>query len=149
MLEILPLLSILNHKLPVGSFSILYAMRKDDMVCIGGVHILTKLFIFSFLYWLIGNPFVAFLVLLVVLYLLDRRFIGILPNIFRPIQLSRRLYRARQELSISPFNASLKLQTARLLIEKRRYSDAMVLLDELIPVVNDSAEVWFEAGLVA
>jgi tetratricopeptide (TPR) repeat protein len=49
-------------------------------------------------------------------------------------------------LSMSPFNASLKLQVARLLIEKRRYSDAMVLLDELLPVMNDSAEVWFEAG---
>lgn len=31
-------------------------------------------------------------------------------------------------------------------MEKRRYSEAMVLLDELIRVMNDSADVWFEAG---
>ena len=40
----------------------------------------------------------------------------------------------------------MKLQAARLLIEKHRYAEAIVLLDELIPVMSDSAEVWFEAG---
>ncbi|MEX1031662.1 MAG: tetratricopeptide repeat protein [Paenibacillaceae bacterium] len=107
---------------------------------------MTKLFLFGLLFWLFGNPFVALLVLLIVLYLLDRRYIGIFPNVFRPFQLTQRLRRIRQELSLSPYNASLKLQAARILLEKRRYSDAMVLLDELIPVMNDSAEVWFEAG---
>jgi tetratricopeptide (TPR) repeat protein len=107
---------------------------------------LAKLFIFSLLFWLFGNPFVAFLVLMIVVYLLERRYIGIFPNLFRPFQLTQRLRRIRQELSLSPYNASLKLQAARILLEKRRYSDAMVLLDELIPVMNDSAEVWFEAG---
>ena len=67
-----------------------------------GIHTLAKLFIFSFLFWIFGNPFVAFLVLMVVLYLLDRRFIGIFPNIFKPFQLSQRLRRVRQELSLSP-----------------------------------------------
>lgn len=107
---------------------------------------MTKLFLFGLLFWLFGNPFVALLVLMIVLYLLDRRYIGIFPNVFRPFQLSRRLRRVRQELSLSPHNASLKLETARILLEKKRYAEAMVLLDELIPVVNDSAEIWFAAG---
>jgi tetratricopeptide (TPR) repeat protein len=107
---------------------------------------LTKLFLFALIFWLIGNPFVALIVLMVIVYLLDRRYIGIFPNLLRPFQLSRRLRRVQQELSLSPYNASLKAEAARILLEKRRYTDAMILLDELIPVMNDSAEVWFEAG---
>jgi len=83
---------------------------------------------------------------MVIIYLLDRRYIGILPNLLRPFQLSRRLRRVRQELSLSPYNASLKFETARIFLEKRRYAEAMVLLDELTQVMNDSAEVWYEAG---
>jgi len=83
---------------------------------------------------------------MIVLYFLDRRFIGIFPNVFKPFQLSRRLRRVRQELSLSPHHSSLKLEAARILVEKRRYAEAIVLLDELISLVSDSAEVWFEAG---
>jgi len=107
---------------------------------------LAKIFLFGLLFWLIGNPFVALLVLMVIIYLLDRRYIGILPNLLRPFQLSRRLRRVRQELSLSPYNASLKFETARIFLVKRRYAEAMVLLDELTQVMNDSAEVWYEAG---
>lgn len=107
---------------------------------------MAKIFLFGLLFWLIGNPFVALLVLMVIIYLLDRRYIGILPNLLRPFQLSRRLRRVRQELSLSPYNASLKFETARIFLVKRRYAEAMVLLDELTQVMNDSAEVWYEAG---
>ncbi len=107
---------------------------------------MAKLFIFGLFFWLFGNPFVAFLVLMIVLYLLDRRFLGIFPNLFRPFHLSIRLRRVRQELSLGPHNASLKMEAARILMEKQRYAEAMILLDELIHVMSDSAEIWFEAG---
>jgi tetratricopeptide (TPR) repeat protein len=107
---------------------------------------LTKLLIFGFLFWLIGNPFVALIVLMFIIYMLDRRYIGIFPNVIRPFQSSRRLRKVRQELFLSPHNTSLKVEAARILVEKRRYADAIILLDELIQVVDDSAEIWFEAG---
>ena len=107
---------------------------------------MTKLFVFGFLYWFFGNPFVALLVLMIILYVIDRRYVGMFPNIFRPFQLSQRLRRVRQELELRPYHASLKFEAARILAEKRRYTEAMVYLDELIPVMNDSAEMWYEAG---
>lgn len=88
----------------------------------------------------------ALLVLMIVFYFLDRRYLGIFPNLFRPYQLSRRLRKVRQELALGPHNASLKLEAARILVEKRRYAEGMVLLDDLIHIMSDSAEVWFEAG---
>lgn len=102
---------------------------------------------FGLLLWLTGNPFVAILLLLLILYVLDRRFVGIFPSITRPLQIRSRLRKIRQELRLNPHHASLKIEAARILIHLKRYAEARGLLDEVLKQVDDSAEVWFEAGL--
>ena len=104
-----------------------------------------KLFLFSILWWLTGNPFVAVIVLLIVLYALDRRFVGIFPSITRPIRQSRTLSRIRRELELQPHNTSAKHEAARLLIEKRRFAEALRYLEQIRPVI-DSADVEYETG---
>jgi tetratricopeptide (TPR) repeat protein len=108
---------------------------------------MTKAILFGFLWWLTGSPLLAFLVIIVLIYMLDRRFGGFLPNAFRPYQLNSRLRRAKQELSLSPHHTSLKVEAARILIEKRRFQEALSLLDQAILIIKDSADVWFEIGL--
>lgn len=108
---------------------------------------MSKAILFGVLWWITGNPIVALLLLLVLIYILDRRFIGFMPNLLKPLQLSKRLRKAREELALNPHNASLKLEVARILVEKRRYREASELLDGIIEVMDDSAEVWFESGL--
>ena len=50
-----------------------------------------KFSLFVFLFWLIGNPFVAILVMLILLYLLDRRFVGLTPSVFKPLKRMSRI----------------------------------------------------------
>ena len=104
-----------------------------------------KLFLFSILWWLTGNPFVAVIVLLIVLYVLDRRFVGLFPSIIRPIRRSRALSRIRRELELQPHNTSAKHEAARLLIEKKRFAEALRYLEQIRPVI-DSADVEYETG---
>jgi tetratricopeptide (TPR) repeat protein len=113
---------------------------------IGG-GLLGKFFIFSLLWWLTGNPFLAILVLLAIVYVLDRRFIGLTPSLFRPFKRNRRLSAVKRELESHPHDTRSKLEAARLLMEKNKYREALVYLEQVQPVMDDSAEVLVETGL--
>jgi tetratricopeptide (TPR) repeat protein len=108
---------------------------------------LAKIFIFLLLWRLTGNPFLAVLVLLVILYFIDRRFIGLTPSLTRPFKRNRRLNQIKFELLTHPHNTSGKLEAAWLLIEKKKYAQALLYLEEVNRVLEDSAEASFATGL--
>lgn len=107
---------------------------------------MSKFFLFALLWWLVGNPFLALIVLLVILYLLDRRFIGLSPSLLKPFRRNRRLSKLKRELALAPHHAGNKLEAARLFIEKGSYQEALTLLEQVLPVY-DSADVLYEIGL--
>lgn len=107
---------------------------------------MSKFFLFALLWWLVGNPFLALIVLLVVLYFIDRRFIGLSPSLTAPLRRNRRLSRLKRELLLSPHNATSKLEAARLYIEKGKYAEALELLEQ-VSSIYDSADVVYEIGL--
>jgi len=108
---------------------------------------MSKLFGFGLLWWLTGNPFTALLILLIILYVLERRFVGLSPSLTRPIRIRRRLRKIRQELALNPHHNSLKTEAARLLIEMKRYGEAKRLLDDVLRQVDDSAELRVDAAI--
>ncbi|RNB79622.1 hypothetical protein EDM56_29340 [Brevibacillus fluminis] len=108
---------------------------------------MAKFALFSLLWYITGSPILAILVLLIVLYLLDLRFVRLLPNLFRPIQMSRRLSRLKQDLRLSPHDTSAKLEVARIYMEKRRYQEALPYLQEIRNVMSDSAEFLCDLGI--
>lgn len=108
---------------------------------------MSKFFVFALLWWLLGNPFLALLVLLVVLYVLDRRYIGLFPSVTKPLKRSSRLAKLKRELLLSPHDTSAKHEAAKLLMEKRRWKEALELLGQVAAVKEDSADVLWESGL--
>lgn len=106
-----------------------------------------KMFGFGLLWWLTGNPFLAFLLLLVILYVLDRRFVGLFPSVTRPFRVRSRLRKIRQELALNPHHNSLKSEAARILIDLKRYGEAKRLLDEALEQVDDSADLKADAAI--
>ncbi|MCI3923915.1 tetratricopeptide repeat protein [Paenibacillus sp. TRM 82003] len=103
--------------------------------------------LFGLLWLLLGNPFVAILVLLLVLYFVDRQFIGLFPSVTRPLKRNRRLKAALQDIRERPFDLSAKQEAARLYMEKRRWSEARRLLEDLMPAMPQSAEARCELGI--
>lgn len=108
---------------------------------------MSKFFLFALLVYITGNPFLAFIVLLVILYFLDRRFIGLSPSLTRPLRLTRKMSRLQQDIKLSPHDTSAKLELARVYIEKKRYADAAELLESIASIMDQSADVHFELGL--
>lgn len=105
-----------------------------------------KFLLFPLLWWIFGNPFIAILVLLVLLYALDRRFVGLSPSLLAPLKRRARIRRLRQELVLNPSNVSGKQELARVLLEKRGYAEARQLLEPLEAVLDGSAEYWDDLG---
>ncbi|WP_159881412.1 tetratricopeptide repeat protein [Paenibacillus puerhi] len=108
---------------------------------------MSKVFIFILLTWLLGNPFVALIVLLLIVYMLDRRFIGLTPSFLKPLQRGRRLRRLRDELRLSPHHTSTKHEVARIYMDQKKYEAAYELLTEVHRVMDDSADVLSELGI--
>lgn len=105
-----------------------------------------KFALFSLLVYLTGNPIIALIVLLIILYVIDRRYVGLTPSVLKPIKSSRKLAMLQQELRLNPHHTSNKLEAARILVAKKRYKAALKYLEEISQTVEDSAEVWYETG---
>ncbi len=110
---------------------------------------MSKLLLFGALVWLVGNPFVALVILLLIIYILDRRFIGVFPSITKPIKRLRSISSLRQQLSLNHHDISAKRDLARLLLERKKYNEAYALLKEMEPVSEQSAEFWDDLGMAA
>jgi len=94
-----------------------------------------------------GVPIIPIIILIVVFYLLDRRFIGLLPNVMKPFRRLSRIRKLKNTIDLSPHDVSAKLELARLLIERKKYRDALTLLEPLQNVYEQSAEFWDDLGI--
>lgn len=106
-----------------------------------------KIFLFFLLWRLTGNPILSVLVIIAILYFLDRRFIGLTPSLSRPFKRNHRLKQIKFELLSHPHNTSGKLEAAWLLIEKKKYKEALAYLEEVHQILDDSAEACYASGL--
>ncbi|MFC7679733.1 tetratricopeptide repeat protein [Paenibacillus sp. GCM10028914] len=105
-----------------------------------------KFFIFILLWNILGNPFIAIFVILLIVYLLDRRFIGLFPSITRPFKRLRHISKLRTQIANSPSDVSSRHELARLLIERRKYNEALNILESIRANSEDSAEYWDDLG---
>jgi tetratricopeptide (TPR) repeat protein len=91
----------------------------------------SKFFLFVILAYILGNPILALLVLLLIVYFVDRRWIGLLPNPGRPLQRAGRIRKLRDELRLNPHHTSARHELARLLMQVKRYEEAAALLEQV------------------
>ncbi|GGG12114.1 tetratricopeptide repeat protein [Paenibacillus aceti] len=102
--------------------------------------------LFLLLSWVTGNPLIAIIIILAVVYFLDRRYIGVMPSISKPFRRSSNIRKLRAQLAASPFDVSSKRELARLLLEKKKFAEAHQLLEQVKDASEDSAEYWSDLG---
>jgi len=111
-----------------------------------GGRIMGKFLLFGMLFWLIGNPLVAIIVLIIILYLLDRKFVGLSPSIVRPLKRRTRIKKLEQLLRLNPSDVSSKMELARLQLERKAYGRARETLEAIGDAMEHSAEYWDDLG---
>lgn len=112
-----------------------------------GGNALKLFFLFGMLWWLLGNPFLAILVMLIVLYALERRFLGLTPSLVRPFRRRSAIAKQNRQLQLNPHDVSAKTELARLYIEGRKYAEAKEILLGIETQMEHSAEYWSDLGL--
>lgn len=98
------------------------------------------------LFRLVGNPFLALFILLLILYFLDRRYVGIFPSVTKPFKRMRQISKLRTTISLNPNDVSSKFDLARNLAERKKYKEAKDLLLQIEDRYEQSAEYWVELG---
>ena len=105
-----------------------------------------KVIIFFLLYQVLGNPIIAIAIILFIVYLLDRRFVGLFPSITRPFKRLKQISRLKSTIAGSPSDVSSRHELARLQIERKKYKEALTLLEQIQRNSEDSAEFWDDLG---
>ncbi len=88
----------------------------------------------------------AIIVLLVIFYVLERRFIGLSPSLVKPLRRRNSISKWKRHLHLSPHDVSAKTELARLLIENRKYGQAREILLGIEAQMEHSAEYWSDLG---
>ncbi|QSO47674.1 tetratricopeptide repeat protein [Alicyclobacillus mengziensis] len=106
-----------------------------------------KFLIFYLILRLTGNPFLAIIVLLVIYYFVDRRYIGLLPSVTKPIRRRQRMAQLRRQVYLNPHDSPAKQYLAEAYIEVKQYRSALNLLEDLPKQMQDSPDVLYDTGL--
>src|SRR5690606_19394484 len=67
-------------------------------------------------------------------------------SIMKPIKRRSRIRKLKQHIDLSPNDVSAKQELARLYIERKKYREALQLLEPLQRTLDDSAEYWDDLG---
>lgn len=109
---------------------------------------MAKILLFALLWRILGNPFLALLVVVILLYILDRRFVGLTPSIVKPFRRQSRMSALRRQLAVNGSDFGARHELARLWMERRKYGRARELLGAMKDshAAEDSAEFWDDYG---
>ncbi|HXX82109.1 MAG TPA: tetratricopeptide repeat protein [Thermodesulfovibrionales bacterium] len=108
-----------------------------------------KFFIFYILYWLTGNPIMALLVILAVYLMVDRAYLGFLPDPFRAFKSSSRIRELKKVVSVNPHDSRSLKELGMYLLEKGDYQNATRFLEKAEEKMSDDPEFNYYYGIAA
>ncbi len=108
---------------------------------------LSKFFLFYLLYWLLGNPFLAILVILILYFTIDRTFFGFIPDPFKAFKKAGRIRELQKTILINPHDARSLKELGIFMIEKKDYRKARDFLEKAANKFSDDPEFNYYYGL--
>ncbi len=108
---------------------------------------LSKFFLFYILYWLLGNPFVALLVILIIYFTVDRTFFGFIPDPFKAFKKAGRIRELHNIVTINPYDARSLKELGTFMIDKKDYGKAREYFEKAANKMSDDPEFNYYYGL--
>lgn len=108
-----------------------------------------SIFLFSLITLLTGNPLLALLIIILIYFFIDRRFIGILPDFM--VALRRRARRSELEETVraNPHNGDALLELGQIYFNGKQYHRAIEVLEQAYDKMKDWPDVHFYLGAAA
>lgn len=96
----------------------------------------------------LNNPLAAVFLVLIMYAVVDRRFIGILPDFLAPWHLSRKISALKKDITINPYDGRSYYELGATLAEKGRLQESRGYLEKAQSLMPDHPDVLFYLGLV-
>lgn len=90
---------------------------------------MNKFFIFVLLSYLTGNPLLVLVIMLLAIFFIERRYVGILPDIFEPWRRAKRIRQLKKDIAVNPANAESYLELGEAYFRQGKYESALVFLE--------------------
>ena len=108
---------------------------------------LSKFFLFYLLYWLLGNPFIALLLILILYFTIDRTFFGFIPDPFKAFKKAGRTRELQKILEINPHDARSLKELGICMVDKKDYRKAREYFEKAVSKLSDDPEFKYYYGL--
>lgn len=108
---------------------------------------LSRFFLFYLLMYLTGSPFFAVLVIIALYLLLDYQFTGFMRRGFGAIRIASEIAGLKKEIALNPHNAAALSDIGRLLVMRRKESQALPYLEQAYERLSESEETTYYLGL--
>jgi tetratricopeptide (TPR) repeat protein len=90
---------------------------------------MNKFFIFVLLSYITRSPLLVLVIMLLVLFFTERRFVGILPDVFEPWRRAKRIRQLKKDIAINPANADSYLELGESYFRQGKYGKALSFLE--------------------
>jgi tetratricopeptide (TPR) repeat protein len=101
---------------------------------------MSKLFLFYILYWMLGNPIIALLVILLISFTIDRTYFGFVPDPFKVFKAAGRINELRRIIAINPHDARSLKELGIFMFEKKKYGNAVEYFERAANRMSDDPE---------
>ncbi len=108
-----------------------------------------KFILYTAIYAVTGNPVLALVVLLAVYFMVDRTFLGFIPDPFRAFRKSRRIKDLKDVVLDNPGDGRSLKELGILLAEKGDFANALSYFEKAEAKMSDDAEFDYYYGLSA
>ncbi len=78
---------------------------------------------------LTGNPILALVIMLLIFFFAERRYIGILPDFFEPLRRANRVSQLQKEVEVNPANGEACLELGEAFFRQGKYGQASSFLE--------------------
>ena len=112
----------------------------------GGV-IIKFFFLYAFLGVFFENPFAALVLLVIAYAIIDRWYIGALPDFIKPLSRWRKISKLKRELEFSPSPGQILYQIGALQVENGNMKEGRRYLEKAHDLIQEHPDIEYYLGI--
>ena len=114
---------------------------------IGGVIIINFIFLYVILRVFFENPLAALVLIVIIYAIVDRWYIGVLPDFIQPLSRWRKMTRLKKELEFSPSPGRTLYQIGALQVENGNMAEGRQHLEKAHSLIQEHSDIEYYLGV--
>lgn len=104
-------------------------------------------FLYLILRIFLRNPILALVLVILFYVIIDRRYIGILPDFFKPFNRQKKINVLKNEIEINPYQGHAFYELGALSVEKGNFRQSIAYLEKARELMPDYPDIYYNLGV--